>query len=55
MRIMLVLCSDGLQGGHGEEEVDANLLPFVCHRVIESIHKILYIWHCAGCSLNPSN
>ena len=47
VRVTLLLCSNGLQGGHREVEVDANVLPFVCYCMVESLHQVFYIW--CGC------
>ena len=48
VRVTLVLCSDGLHGGHGQVEVDANEFPLVCHCVVEGIHQVFHFW-CWSC------
>ena len=44
VRVTWVLYSDGLHGGHGQMEVDANEFPLVCHCVVEGIHQVFHFW-----------
>ena len=55
VRVTWVFCSDGSQGGHREVEVDTNVFPLVCHRVVEGIHQVFNSWcwgnSCSKCTM----
>ena len=42
VRVMVMLCINFFQGGHGEVKVNANVLPPAYHCVVEGIHQVLY-------------
>ena len=46
--VKLAVCSNGLQSGHGQLEVDANGFPLVSHFVVEGIHQFLQSWSACG-------
>ena len=40
MKVCMVFCSNDLQSGHGQMEVDANGFPLVCHFVVEDSCRV---------------
>ena len=46
--VKLVVCTNNIQSGHGQVEVDANGFPLVSHFIVEGIHQFLQSWSACG-------